>query len=467
MGPRLWLLCAGIGLAAIACALRPGSADAGQAAPPDAGAQADAGEEPDASAPDGAVDAGDGGQDNLPSIRFTPPSPAAGQTVRAEVTDRVPWAYVDLGGTGPCGGVFGRWAGVDASDAGTWTWHFDLLGLTGGSYSLAFTADNKARSVVQAKLEVAGPTVCGPSRFIYGIHSWNPGASALMSGKKGWAVEIMLVEDPNRAGPAHLSRYDAIIAEGFEPITWLEWSWTTVPYWTSGCPTFAGGSADAAVKLGARSKVFVLGNETNLKYGRTREVTVAEYVSCYQAARSAIRSVRPEAQVLVQAVGPWNPETDCASGPYDHTAERWKNYLHCIVQSLGAGADGYAVHAYGGRNGDRDPSDDGEWGFGVFEATLAVIDGAYAGAAALPVHLTEWNIHADGTWPAYDATWSGFIGKAFDRLGSWNAAHAYRIKSASYFTYDLQGWEKTNLTASATALADFKSATSSSSYPSQ
>jgi hypothetical protein len=295
---------------------------------------------------------------------------------------------------------------------------------------------------------------------IYGIHDWNPGAENIFrGGKQGWTVESVNTANyffdfqPAEAQQAS-QKFELIIRINRQ-------AGLTVPTNSAQWDQFA---ADAAAKVDQFKQycsIWIIGNEMNASFEGA--VPYTSYVEVYRRCRQQIRAVQPNAKVLVGAVAPWN-STQNPGGPYSHA---WLNYMHQLVQALGNEADGYAIHAYGGRSGDSDPRDDNYWGFGVFRDWMTVID-SHPVARSAGVYLTEFNHAADGDsnadgWPnvPYPA---GFIQRAYEAINNWNMANDHRISCACWFAYDNGGFPGYNLTLLGTARSDFEDVTQNTNY---
>jgi len=316
-----------------------------------------------------------------------------------------------------------------------------------------------------------------PPRSIYGIFGWSRGAGpALLADKRGWSVEFLRTEVELRdAGwwAARMSDYGEMIREGFTPITRISYGAPgMMPAEASRCDgvggdDFAVRAAELAVALrdryGDEVRRLIIGNEPN--HPAEGALPIDRYVSCYLAVYRAIKAAWPRAIVMPATVAPWAPrdyacggDAACAS-----LAQPWERYYFGLVAGVGAEADAYDMHTYGGRGGDRDPYDDGDFGFGAFERALEVMDLAYPNAK--PVYITEFNHGAEGPAYAYDGSWTGFVQRAFARIDDFNAgAGRGRIRALCWFTYDLDGWAHYNLSANARAREDFLATTTSTDY---
>ncbi|RME01577.1 MAG: hypothetical protein D6812_07815, partial [Deltaproteobacteria bacterium] len=390
-----------------------------------------------------------GGEELLGEMTFSPAEPTTNDTLTIMITAEIGYVYVDLVGMGPEGPVDPEWIGVTGD--GPYTWSYRLRNLVEGTYTFTFTADNGETLVARGSVFVrkgSGTGQPAASPFIYGIHSWSPGAATLLEGKKGWTTETILATDP-----IDVARYDQMIAEGYSIILRINNGYNnagTIPLDPADYPAFASRCGSIAATLGDRVRVYVIGNEMNAPYegDGTNGIPADDYVLCFRMTRNAIKAAAPGAIVLPGAVANWNPQPILGcSGPYEYP---WDNYLHCLVTELGNDTDGYTVHTYGGRGGDPDPRDDGYWGFGNYKDQIRIIDAA--GGADRPIYITEFN-HAANGWHTSngqnypnDPYPDGWIEKAFQDIDAYNAQNRCRIKALCWFTYDLDGWQGFNLT---------------------
>jgi hypothetical protein len=296
---------------------------------------------------------------------------------------------------------------------------------------------------------------------IYGIHSWGDGANGIMNGKTGWTVEVVNT-DPFGADltPDQAQR---IVNEGFTLIIRINKIFgTTVPTNPSEYDAFAAACAAKVTTFQNYCHRWIIGNEMNADF--EGNIPAGNYITLYQKCRTQIHAVQPEAEVLVAAVAPWN-SSQKPSGPYGSSC--WLNYMYQLVNTLGDEADGYAIHAYGGRGGDSDPRDDSDWGFGVFKRWMEIID-ANAFARTKPVYLTEMNHAADGQgstagYPKYPYP-AGYIQRLFQAINTWNIGNAHKIRCAAWFAYANGGFPGYDITLNSQMRDDFSAATRDTNY---
>ncbi len=308
---------------------------------------------------------------------------------------------------------------------------------------------------------VSSLTAVPEAVHIYGIHSWNDGASGIMNGKTGWTVEV--VNTDYFAYDLTVEQAQRIVAEGFTLIIRINKTFgVTVPTNPADYDAFAQACAQKVQTFKSYCHRWIIGNEMNADF--EGNIPVANYIQVYGKCRTAIKQVQPEAEVLVAALGPWNA-SQSGVGPYPSNRQ-WLNYMYQLVNTLNDACDGYAIHAYGGRSGDTDPRDDNEMGFGVFLKWMEIIDGnAYA--FTKPVYLTEMNHAADGNKapgvPQYDYP-AGYISKLFEAINTWNETHSHRISCAAWFAYANGGFPGYNITLNTLMRDDFSATTQTTDY---
>ncbi len=297
---------------------------------------------------------------------------------------------------------------------------------------------------------------------IYGIHSWGFGANGIMSGKRGWSVEVINT-DPFAYDPTP-SDIQNVRNENFEVIIRINKIFgETVPKNSSEWDSFAQQCADKVSLYKEHCHIWIIGNEMNADF--EGDIPVGDYIEVYTRCRNKIKQVQPQACVLVAALAPWNA-SQSGVGPYPSNRQ-WLNYMYQLVNTLNDDTDGYAIHAYGGRGGDSDPRDDDEMGFGVFKKWMEIIDNnPYA--VSKPVYLTEMNHAADGQgatpgYPLYDYP-AGYIQKLFEAINDWNETHTHMIQCACWFSYANGGFPGYNITLNSQMRDDFLETTSTTNY---
>jgi hypothetical protein len=315
----------------------------------------------------------------------------------------------------------------------------------------------------------AAPGVDAP--HIYGIHTWNnTGANSLLNGKSGWTVELMHANpNPPFFDLTH-AQAQQIVAEGWTLVIRIDYdpyTGQTLPENSSQRTAYNASCEAIVAQFSDVCHTWIIGNEFNAAFGvgGANATTVALAEQAYREARDAIHSAQPEAIVLVGAIAPWNASTT-GTGPYASNRQ-WLNYFYDLVHRLDDTADGFAIHAYGGRSGDTDPRNDDEMAFGVYERWMEIIESNPA-TMWKPVYLTEMNHAADGDsngdgFPnnSYDA---GFIQRAFEEIGTWNEAHVHRIRCACWFAYANGGFPGYNITTYSQMADDFRASTSGTNY---
>lgn len=315
-----------------------------------------------------------------------------------------------------------------------------------------------------AALALAGSATAAGSdaTHIYGIHSWGNGAGGLLNGKSGWTVEVLNTD----TWPYDLTVAQAqqIQNEGFTLIIRInKFFGQTVPENPADFDAFAAACAVKVQTFSSYCHIWIIGNEMNADFEGA--VSVATYEQVYRKCRDAIHAVQPEAVVLVAALAPWNASTT-GVGPYASNRQ-WLNYFHDLVHRLDDTADGFAIHAYGGRSGDSDPRDDNEMGFGVYERWMEIITGNPA-TAMKPVYLTEMNHAADGEgttagFPKY-AYPTGYMQKLFEEIGTYNQSHDNPIRAACWFSHANGGFPGYNISTNSQMADDFRNATSTTDW---
>ncbi|MCX7919850.1 MAG: hypothetical protein N3A72_09655 [bacterium] len=290
---------------------------------------------------------------------------------------------------------------------------------------------------------------------IYGIHDWGSTAQGLFNGKSRWDVEMIRVGLDTKP-------LAQIAGEGFTILVRLGKQWgESVPRNSNEWDTFALSCASTVSVYSSYCKRWIIGNEMNANFDSN--IPASDYITIFKKCRVAIKTVQPEAEVLVAAVAPWNSSQN-PGGPYSYA---WLNYMYTLVNGINDDCDGYAIHAYGGRNGDSDPRNDNYWGFGVYKDWMQII-GNNMYAYAKPVYLTEMNCFADGQgsipgYPKYNYS-TGWINKAFEEINNWNRSHRQKIYCACWFAYANGGFPGYNLTLLPQASSDFSYTTQNTNY---
>jgi len=313
-----------------------------------------------------------------------------------------------------------------------------------------------------------------------------------MHGRRGYDIETTWVQNKTDWGDIR-GKVQSAKDTGFIPIVRLNWGpGYTVPGpndWT-GRFDFAMKCKEAVQRLGDLTKIWIIGNEMNLR--GEGGIPADWYLKVFNGhdannVYDQIRSVQGDAKICLGAVAPNNSDTD-ASGPYDHTREKWKNYWNYVVNNTGMKIDCYAVHAYGGRQGgqpgdsgfDPDPRDDLNlpygstadtvdvaWGFNAFRFFVDEV-ATKIGDLRLPVYITETNTGQTGA--PRNTYRQGWMQGAYEAIDTWNKLHFQKIKTLAWFVYDpAGGWVDYSLATRqgncAQAADDFSDAAAHNEYP--
>ncbi|MCQ3980339.1 MAG: hypothetical protein DPW09_43560, partial [Anaerolineae bacterium] len=302
------------------------------------------------------------------------------------------------------------------------------------------------------------------SPFIYGMHDRGGEHLMLVDGKaKGW----VLVTEEIRANPNDMggSNYTDLADKGFGVIVRLNHAYGpdgTIPL-ASKYQDFAQRVANFVSKSPG-AHIWIIGNEMNLEREQPRKpgsseaepITPRRYATCYKLCRDAIRRLpgHRKDQVIVGAIGPWNPET-----PYDADPEGkypankipggpghypyfgffgdYIQYLRDILRVISPDeCDGIAIHAYThGVNPDLVFSDQKmgppfakyNYHFRTYKDQMEAIPRAFR---HLPVYLTEMD--EDEVWE--DAN-RGWVKNAYKEINDWNKAGNQQIRCAILYRW--------------------------------
>ncbi len=255
--------------------------------------------------------------------------------------------------------------------------------------------------------------------YIFGMH--DRGAEHLMreKGKRGW---VLLTEriyaDPNNHNG---SDYTDLTNQGLGVIVRLNYSYGedgTIPF-SSEYDNFARRCGNF-VLASPGCHIWIIANEMNLSAERPRpptwpveQVITAElYATCFKKCRAEIRR-RPgheDDQVVIGAVGPYNPET----GDYI-------KYFAKILELVGTEVDGISLHAY--THGQdpalvfseekmRPPFQNYNFHFRTYRDFLAVVPPSLRDR---PVYITEANQYA-----AWKDQSTGWMRNAYQEINDWN-----------------------------------------------
>lgn len=315
-------------------------------------------------------------------------------------------------------------------------------------------------ALILAALALVGPAMAG-SDSIYGIHFWGTSAGSMMNGRAGYDVETTWVQNKTDWSDIRTKCQNAR-NEGFTVIVRFNWAGGyTVPGlndWT-GRVNFANKCREGVQALGDLCNIWIIGNEMNM--AGEGGIPADWYLKCFNLYDSnccytQIHNVQSNAIVCIGAVAPNNADTN-ATGPYNNTSEKWKNYWYYLVNNSGLAVDGFAVHAYGGRqNGqagvtgyDADARDDQNlpygatadnvdvcWGFNSFRYFVDEV-ATKIGDLQRPIYITETN--TGQTADPSTSYQTGWMQTAYESIDTWNKTHYQKVKTLTWFVYEPAG----------------------------
>ncbi|RME72913.1 MAG: hypothetical protein D6784_12770 [Chloroflexi bacterium] len=305
----------------------------------------------------------------------------------------------------------------------------------------------------------------GESLYIYGMHDRGGEHLMIHQGKaKGWVlVTEELGANPNDQNG---SDYTDLSNQGFGVIVRLNHAYGsngTIPL-PSKYGDFARRVANF-VRNSSGAHIWIIGNEPNLEREQPRKhpgaseaepITPRLYATCYKMCRDAIHRLpgHEHDQVLVAAIGPWNPETHYDADPENqYPANKipgapghypyfgfWGDYiqyLRDILLAIGPGnCDGIAIHAYThGVEPDLvfseqkmgPPFENYHFHFRTYRDQLQAIPPAFR---HLPVYLTEMD--QDEPWENANRGW---VKNAYKEINDWNKAGNQQIRCAVLYRW--------------------------------
>jgi PKD repeat protein len=304
--------------------------------------------------------------------------------------------------------------------------------------------------VVGLFLVCAGP-VTAQSPYIYGIHDHDPNPQEYLNrieagGATGWVTATVAIgSDPNDHGGGDFS---FLANRGHTVIVRLNNGYC--PNGTIPEPARYEDFAQRAANYVAASNgagIWVIGNETNLAGewplvdGRLQFVSPQDYATLFRKVYSAIKAVRPDHQVVPQALapfaGPYNTGSTCGY-QHDGNSLNWVQYMNEMLTAIKStgGLDGLAVHinsrgySYADIHSTQKVSAGGQDLFFSFYVYKDWVDhGIPADLYHLPIYATESNgIHYwSGNHPEdprshYERGWMQEVYAEIDRYNSIAAA---------------------------------------------
>jgi len=237
------------------------------------------------------------------------------------------------------------------------------------------------------------------SMYVYGFHSWAPGADLLvMNGKTGYHV---MYESINHDPP--YSQMVRAHAEGFTPILGMFDDHT--PVHPSEVEQFARKCGAYAEKARHLCHIYHIGNEMDL----IQDLTPEMYARSMRAVYDAVKSVQPEAIV------------GCG-------APIGLSYFENMADQVGDEADAYQAHVYVPQQ--------------FFWYMQEV-----PGAERKPMYVTEF------TRIPYN---QGAMQRFYLDAQTWNAANPrQQLVAGCWFVYDLYGWDSFCLVNIPEAIEDY------------
>lgn len=253
--------------------------------------------------------------------------------------------------------------------------------------------------------------------LLYSIHD-RDGHPLIPAG--GWCVDAVLVTDepPNYAAIRPDINWIVRLNNGWYPNG-------TIPL-RADYPAYAKRCADFAARCRG-VKVFIISNEPNHRqeYPNGTPIKPQDYADCFNLCYQAITYERPDVEVLVAAVAPW----DNTSGI------DWLSYYRQMLDGI-VECDGLAVHGY---THGADPNliwsmeqqHNWYWHFPVVYQIIQAIPPKFA---TRPVHVTETD-QGDEAW--LDAN-TGWVQNAYESINDYNETPGTQ-KVASLALYRWRG----------------------------
>jgi hypothetical protein len=292
----------------------------------------------------------------------------------------------------------------------------------------------------------------------------------LLNGEaRGWVIirETIGADPEDKRG----SSYQDLADRGFGVIVVLANSFNsgegTLPL-AEGCEDFSIRVANF-VENSQGAHIWVIGNEMNAEKNWPRlsnsqqgqPITPRIYANCYMLTRNAIKSLpgHGDDQVIVGAIGLWNPETSYDADPEDqYPANKipggpgiypyqgffgdYIKYLSDILVAIGRdNCDGIAIHTYSHGYDSKlivdetkmgPPFQDYFFNFYAYRNQMAAIPPDFRD---LPVYLTEMNgdIELDyTTWPDMNEGW---VRNAYEEINNWNMSNNQPIWVAALYRW--------------------------------
>jgi len=288
---------------------------------------------------------------------------------------------------------------------------------------------------------------------LYGVHWWDYANSSVGSGPQGgWSVETIITNsEPWWRAPYFVPLYQQVsTAHDAAIITRVDYNWgETVPApATSSAANWANRIVSEVIgPLGAYAHRWVIGNEPNLTGEAANwpanRITPVGYAAIYHAVRQAIKSQRPQDEVLFAPVSPGGviPNIRWQDG------NAWLGQAIDATLALPDGAiDGFVLHAYG--NPFTGAAQAVAEFHDSFTSQLAVIDSR--SLEQTPVYITEWNraTSTTGNLATNERVSAQFLRQSLLDVDAWNRTPGnHNIRALAWFVHnqDYGGWEQYSL----------------------
>ena len=257
------------------------------------------------------------------------------------------------------------------------------------------------------------------AQYIYGLHE---GDKDNPMPKPSWIVETVAIgHNPNNEAGSDFSGYqDTVICRlnnGYYPDGTLPLA-TYYNVFAQRVQNF--------VKNTTGCDRFIIGNEPNMAIERPQgqAIFIRDYVRCFNLCYDKIKTVNPNAQVILGAVAPWNVETG-----------DWLDYFYGILS--GTNPDRIALHTYTHGSDpalirstatmDDAPYQDRFYHFRAFEQFVDIM--AQLGVN-VPIYITETN--QNYSWLDQN---NGWCQEAYRYIDEWNKRSDYKVHCLALYRW--------------------------------
>jgi hypothetical protein len=288
---------------------------------------------------------------------------------------------------------------------------------------------------------------------IWGIHFYGDSPAVedtISSGQPMWSVEMLYTTDWAGSDPQReRAKLQDIRDRGFRILLRLDHSrpFTVAPHgdWDARYD-YASTAGQIAATVGDLVDAYIIGNEmTTQPAPEVRDALW--YATVFNSADpnsvyDHIHANDPDARVMMGALSPWPWHIDHIGGD---NVDWLSTVMDHVDQQDGVPLiDGYALHAYSGRDDADDPSTPvedprsgdvtGLRGFVPFVERIWERHGS-----AVPLHVSEGNAYWFGTHFADRDYRDDWIKEAYQAVHEWNRANDLKILSYSWYVYSHLG----------------------------